>query len=72
MTIIPTPAQTLRNFAEWLEGQAVRYDHLLWRDRGERSTVADTYRQIASQARQQAHRYERLEATQDTMRNRNV
>jgi replicative DNA helicase len=64
MSLIPTPAQTLRHFAEWLDGQAARYDHLLWRDRGERSTVAETYRQIASQARQQAHRYQRLAALQ--------
>jgi len=64
MKIIPTPAQTLRHFAEWLDGQAARYDHLLWRDRGERSTVAETYRQVASQARQQAHRYERLAESQ--------
>ena len=70
-SLMPTPAQTLRNFAEWLEGQATRYDHLLWRDRGERSTVADIYRQIASQARQQAHRYERLVASQDITGNRN-
>ncbi|WP_428941062.1 hypothetical protein [Xanthomonas oryzae] len=45
-------AQTLRHFADWLEEQSYRYDRLLWRDNGERSTVAETYRQIASQARQ--------------------
>ncbi|XQA72088.1 hypothetical protein ACM9XA_11355 [Xanthomonas sacchari] len=60
MSLIPTPAQTLRAFADELEAQAVRFDLLLWRDRGERSTAAATYRMAASLARQKAHRYERM------------
>ncbi|PZP58292.1 MAG: hypothetical protein DI597_19360 [Pseudoxanthomonas spadix] len=60
MSLIPSPAAVLRAFADDLEAQATRYDHLLWRDRGERSTVAEAYRNAASLARQKAHRYERL------------
>lgn len=61
-SLTPAPAQVLRAFADDLEGQAARLDLVLWRDRGERSTVAETYRTVASLARQKAYRYERLAA----------
>ncbi|TAA25415.1 hypothetical protein EA660_08115 [Pseudoxanthomonas winnipegensis] len=60
MDLIPSPAAVLRAFADDLEARADLYDRLLWRDRGERSTVAETYRTAASLARQKARRYERL------------
>jgi len=59
-SLMPTPAQTLRHFAAHLEEQARCYDRLLPRASRERSTTAEAYRQAASQARQQAARYERL------------
>lgn len=58
--LMPEAAQVLRAFADDLEGQAARLDLVLWRDRGERSTAAETYRTVASLARQKAYRYERL------------
>lgn len=60
MNLIPSPAQVLRAFADDMDAQARRYDQVLWRDRGQRSTVAETYRTTASLARQKASRYERL------------
>jgi len=61
MTLIPNGPQALRHLAETLEQQARVYDLRLWRDRGQRSTVAETFRHSASIARQQARRLEWLE-----------
>lgn len=59
---IPTAPQALRHHADTLEQQAARYDRVLWRRGGERSTMAEALRLAASLARQQAHRLERLVA----------
>jgi hypothetical protein len=58
--VIPTAPQALRHHAATLEEQAARYDRLLWRRGGERSTMATSLRLAASLARQQAHKLERL------------
>ncbi|MCS4235060.1 hypothetical protein [Stenotrophomonas sp. BIGb0135] len=58
--LMPTGQQALRNLADTYEQQARLYDHRLWRDRGQRSTVAETFRHAASIARQQASKLERL------------
>ncbi|KAK6697250.1 hypothetical protein SNK04_014168 [Fusarium graminearum] len=56
----PALAEALRHHAATLEEQAARYDRLLWRRGGERSTMATSLRLAASLARQQAHKLERL------------
>ncbi|EED38575.1 hypothetical protein SSKA14_1587 [Stenotrophomonas sp. SKA14] len=61
MTFIPTGSQALKHFADTLDQQAERWDRLLWRDRGQRSTTAEAYRTSASLARQQASRLEQME-----------
>ena len=58
--LIPNGPQALRHYAETLEQQAARYDRVLWRRGGERSTFAEALRLAASLARQQAHKLERL------------
>lgn len=58
--LIPTGPQALRHHADTLEQQAARYDRVLWRRGGERSTFAEALRLAASLARQQAHKLERL------------
>ncbi|HGM6720616.1 TPA: hypothetical protein ACKQC2_001471 [Stenotrophomonas maltophilia] len=64
---IPNGPQALRHYAETLEQQAARYDRVLWRRGGERSTFAEALRLAASLARQQAHKLERLmQETQGT------
>lgn len=57
---MPSGPQALRNLADTLEQQARVYDLRLWRDRGQRSTVAEAFRHSASIARQQANKLERL------------
>lgn len=58
--LIPNGPQALRHHADTLEQQAARYDRVLWRRGGERSTFAEALRLAASLARQQAHKLERL------------
>lgn len=58
--LIPSGPLALRHYADTLEQQAARYDRVLWRRGGERSTFAEALRLAASLARQQAHKLERL------------
>lgn len=58
--LIPNGPQALRHHAQTLEQQASRYDRVLWRRGGERSTFAEALRLAASLARQQAHKLEQL------------
>lgn len=48
---IPTRSQALRRFADSLDLQAERQDRLLWHDRSQRSTTADTCQSQGSRFR---------------------